>query len=162
MHEQYASYMETTLQLAANQGVVLPPRSSAAKSALAGIKASLTLYLPDDDVGAILGRGGQNLVDIQQVREGGAILGCGGQNLVRCGGGRHPGSGEGGGREGMHPTSGVEGGTAGLHPGSGEGGASVWGLPLGLLGSWILQPPWILDSFAFRVRVTPSCYKFTG
>jgi len=66
MHEQYASYMETTLQLATNQGVVLPPRSSAAKSVLASVRASLTLYLPDDDVGAILGRRGQTLVDIQQ------------------------------------------------------------------------------------------------
>jgi hypothetical protein len=34
MHEGFGSYMETTLQLATNQGVVLPPRSSAAKSVL--------------------------------------------------------------------------------------------------------------------------------
>lgn len=68
MSEQYASYMETTLQLATSQGVVLPPRSSAAKNVLSNLQASLTLMLPDDDVGAILGRKGQNLVDIQQVR----------------------------------------------------------------------------------------------
>jgi len=66
MADQFASYMETTLQLATNQGVVLPPRSSAAKSVLSGVRASLTLFLPDDDVGAILGRKGQNIVDIQQ------------------------------------------------------------------------------------------------
>jgi hypothetical protein len=34
------------------------------------VRASLTLYLPDDDVGAILGRKGQNLVEIQQVGRG--------------------------------------------------------------------------------------------
>lgn len=66
MHEQYAAYMETTLQLATNQGVVMPPRSSSAKSVLASVRATLQLYLSDDDVGAILGRRGQNLVDIQQ------------------------------------------------------------------------------------------------
>mmetsp|Transcript_21751 Transcript_21751/g.47541 ORF Transcript_21751/g.47541 Transcript_21751/m.47541 type:complete len:329 (+) Transcript_21751:113-1099(+) len=65
-HEGYATYMETTLQLASTQGVVLPPRSSAAKSVLASVRASLTLFLSDDDVGAILGRKGQNLADIQQ------------------------------------------------------------------------------------------------
>lgn len=48
--------METTLQLATNQGVVLPPRSAASKNVLAGVRAALTLYLNDDDVGAILGR----------------------------------------------------------------------------------------------------------
>lgn len=37
MHEQFPSYMETTLQLATNQGVVLPPRSSAAKSVLSTV-----------------------------------------------------------------------------------------------------------------------------
>lgn len=66
MHEQYAAYMDTTLQLATNQGVVMPPRSSSAKSVLSGVRATLQLYLSDDDVGAILGRRGQNLVDIQQ------------------------------------------------------------------------------------------------
>ncbi len=68
MHEGYSSYMETTLQLATSQGVVLPPRSSAAKSVLTTVKATLTFFLPDDDVGAILGRKGQNIADIQQVR----------------------------------------------------------------------------------------------
>lgn len=66
MHEQYTPYMESTLQLANSQGVVLPPRSLNAKSVLSGFRASLTLYLPDDDVGAVLGRKGQNLIDIQQ------------------------------------------------------------------------------------------------
>lgn len=66
LHEQYASYMETTLQLATNQGVVLPPRSAAAKNVLANVRAQTSLFLPDDDVGAVLGRKGQNLVDIQQ------------------------------------------------------------------------------------------------
>lgn len=66
LHEGYASYMETTLQLATSQGVVLPPRSSTTRSVLSQIKTSLTFYLPDDDVGAILGRKGQNLADIQQ------------------------------------------------------------------------------------------------
>jgi len=66
MHEGYSTYMETTLQLATSQGVVLPPRSSAAKSVLSSVKAQLTFYLADDDVGAILGRKGQNLADIQQ------------------------------------------------------------------------------------------------
>ncbi|MEW5301313.1 MAG: hypothetical protein WDW36_004178 [Sanguina aurantia] len=66
LHEQYGSYMESTLQLATNQGVVLPPRSSAAKNVLTGMRASLSLFLPDDDVGAVLGRKGQTLVDIQQ------------------------------------------------------------------------------------------------
>ena len=67
LHDGYSSYMESTLQLATSQGVVLPPRSSAAKSVLSSLKATLTFYLPDEDVGAILGRKGQNLADIQQV-----------------------------------------------------------------------------------------------
>lgn len=66
INEEYASYMETTMQLATNQGVVLPPRSSATKNVLNNVRSSLTLYLADDDVGAILGRKGQNLTDIQQ------------------------------------------------------------------------------------------------
>ncbi|GAX79930.1 hypothetical protein CEUSTIGMA_g7370.t1 [Chlamydomonas eustigma] len=66
MHEGYSTYMDTTLQLATSQGVVLPPRSSAAKSVLSSVKAQLTFFLADDDVGAILGRKGQNLADIQQ------------------------------------------------------------------------------------------------
>lgn len=67
MHEGYASYMETTLQLATNQGVVLPPRGSSSKNVLANVRTTLTLHLPDDDVGAILGKKGQNLVEVQQV-----------------------------------------------------------------------------------------------
>ncbi len=38
MHEHFASYMETTLQLATNQGVVLPPRSTATKSILTNVR----------------------------------------------------------------------------------------------------------------------------
>ena len=66
MHEHYANYMDSTLQLAQTQGVVLPPRSAGSKSALSQIKATLILYIPDEEVGAVLGRKGQNLVDIQQ------------------------------------------------------------------------------------------------
>lgn len=66
MHEQYAAYMESTLHLANNQGVVLPPRSNSSNPILADLKAALSLFIPDDDVGAILGRRGQNLIDIQQ------------------------------------------------------------------------------------------------
>ena len=66
-HDGYSTYMETTLQLATSQGVVLPPRSSAIKSVLSSVKANLTFFLPDDDVGAILGKKGQNLAEIQQV-----------------------------------------------------------------------------------------------
>lgn len=67
LHENYAGYMESTLSLATSQGLVLPPRSSATKSVLNALKASLTLTLPDEDVGAILGKKGQTLADIQQV-----------------------------------------------------------------------------------------------
>ena len=66
MHEHYANYMDSTLQLAQTQGVVLPPRSAGSKSALSQVKATLILYIPDEEVGAVLGRKGQNLVDIQQ------------------------------------------------------------------------------------------------
>ncbi|EFJ46104.1 hypothetical protein VOLCADRAFT_121094 [Volvox carteri f. nagariensis] len=66
MHEGYASYMETTLQLATNQGVVLPPRAASSKNVLSNVRTQLTLYLSDDDVGAILGKKGQNLIEVQQ------------------------------------------------------------------------------------------------
>lgn len=75
MHEGYASYMDTTLQLATNQGVVLPPRASSSKNVLSAVRTQLTLYLPDDDVGAILGKKGSNLVEVQQVRVGEAAPG---------------------------------------------------------------------------------------
>ena len=68
MHDGYSAYMDSTLQLATSQGVVLPPRSSASKSVLSSVRSMLTFYLPDDDVGAILGKKGQNLAEIQQVR----------------------------------------------------------------------------------------------
>lgn len=70
-HDEYVGYMETTMHLADNQGVILPPRSTTTRNALSSVRACLTLYLPDDDIGAILGRKGQNLVDIQQVRRAG-------------------------------------------------------------------------------------------
>ncbi len=41
MHEGFASYMETTMQLATTQGVVLPPRSTASKSAMANVRRAL-------------------------------------------------------------------------------------------------------------------------
>ena len=68
MHDGYSAYMDSTLQLATSQGVVLPPRSSASKSVLSSVRSMLTFYLPDDDVGAILGKKGQNLAEIQQVQ----------------------------------------------------------------------------------------------
>lgn len=67
LHEGYAGYMESTLQLAQSQGVVLPPRSSLTnKSVLTGLRAQLSLWLSDEDVGAILGRKGANLAEVQQ------------------------------------------------------------------------------------------------
>lgn len=39
LHDQFSSYMEATLQLASNQGVVLPPRSATAKNPLAHVRA---------------------------------------------------------------------------------------------------------------------------
>eukprot|EP00798_Chlamydomonas_sp_ICE-L_P005394 gene5394-5616_t len=66
LHEGYAPYMDSTLQLASSQGVVLPPRSMNTKSALSNYRATFTLFLPDEEVGAVLGKKGQNLIDIQQ------------------------------------------------------------------------------------------------
>jgi RNA-binding protein Nova len=58
---------------ASAKGVVLPPRASSSKNVLSSLRCSLTLYLPDDDVGAILGKKGANLVEVQQVgQRGGA------------------------------------------------------------------------------------------
>ena len=37
------------------------------RSVLANVRASLSLFLPDEDVGAVLGKKGQNLIEIQQV-----------------------------------------------------------------------------------------------
>lgn len=54
--EKYPSYMEMTLQLASSQGLVSSSRSGGAKSALGHLKTTTTLHIPDDDVGAILGR----------------------------------------------------------------------------------------------------------
>jgi len=53
---KFPAYMEMTVQLAASQGVIAAGRSSGARGALAHVRASTVLYLPDDDVGAILGR----------------------------------------------------------------------------------------------------------
>lgn len=66
LHDSYGPYMESTLQLANSQGVVLPPRSMSSKSVLSNYRVSFTLYLPDEEVGAVLGRKGQNLIEIQQ------------------------------------------------------------------------------------------------
>lgn len=43
------------------------PHSVLARVVCIQMRAALTLYLLDEDVGAILGRKGQTLVDIQQV-----------------------------------------------------------------------------------------------
>eukprot|EP00798_Chlamydomonas_sp_ICE-L_P031702 gene31702-6907_t len=76
--------MESTLQLANSQGVVMQPRSMNSKSALSGYRAAFTFFLPDEDVGyraaftfflpdedvgAVLGKKGQNLIDIQQISD---------------------------------------------------------------------------------------------
>jgi hypothetical protein len=59
--------MELTLQLASTQGLIPAMRSSGARSALAPVKAQLQLWLLDEDVGAVLGKRGQTLTQIQQV-----------------------------------------------------------------------------------------------
>jgi predicted RNA-binding protein YlqC (UPF0109 family) len=66
--DKFNSYMELTLQLASTQGLIPAVRSSSTKSALANAKAQLQLSLLDEDVGAVLGKKGQTLTQIQQVR----------------------------------------------------------------------------------------------
>jgi hypothetical protein len=65
--DKFGSYMELTLQLASTQGLIPAMRSSGARSALAPVKAQLQLWLLDEDVGAVLGKRGQTLTQIQQV-----------------------------------------------------------------------------------------------
>lgn len=48
----------------------LPSPFSNLNLMLLQIRACLILYLPDEDVGAVLGRKGQSLIEIQQVRPG--------------------------------------------------------------------------------------------
>ena len=66
--EKYGAYMELTLQLAATQGLTPAARYTPARSSLGQAKCTLMLSLPDDDVGAILGRRGNHLAQIQQVQ----------------------------------------------------------------------------------------------
>jgi len=58
--------MDLTLQLAATQGLIPAARGTTARSALSAARASLTLALADEDVGAVLGKKGQTLTQIQQ------------------------------------------------------------------------------------------------
>eukprot|EP00877_Chromochloris_zofingiensis_P007544 jgi/Chrzof1/3042/Cz12g09120.t1 len=62
--EKFPAYMDLTLQLAATQGLIPAVRSG--KSALGNAKAQLLMALMDEDVGAILGKKGQTLAQIQQ------------------------------------------------------------------------------------------------
>lgn len=64
--------MDLTLQLAATQGLIPAVRSG--KSALGNAKAQLLMALMDEDVGAILGKKGQTLAQIQQVCGAGTAL----------------------------------------------------------------------------------------
>jgi predicted RNA-binding protein YlqC (UPF0109 family) len=64
--DKFVAYMELTLQLAATQGLVPAPRAHAAgRSPLASARAHLVVALPDEDVGAILGKRGQALAQVQ-------------------------------------------------------------------------------------------------
>jgi RNA-binding protein Nova len=64
--EKFPAYMDLTLQLAATQGLIPAVRASSGRSALATAKAQLLMALMDEDVGAILGKKGQTLTQIQQ------------------------------------------------------------------------------------------------
>jgi RNA-binding protein Nova len=68
--DKFGSYMDLTLQLANTQGLIPAVRTSTARSVLAGAKATLLMALQDEDVGAVLGKKGQTLTQIQQVRLG--------------------------------------------------------------------------------------------
>lgn len=59
--------MDLTLQLANTQGLIPAVRTSTARSVLANAKAQLLMALQDEDVGAVLGKKGQTLTQIQQV-----------------------------------------------------------------------------------------------
>ncbi|WIA14656.1 hypothetical protein OEZ85_003158 [Tetradesmus obliquus] len=64
--DKFGSYMDLTLQLANTQGLIPAVRTSTARSVLAGAKATLLMALQDEDVGAVLGKKGQTLTQIQQ------------------------------------------------------------------------------------------------
>jgi len=65
--DKFGSYMDLTLQLANTQGLIPAVRTSTSRSVLANAKAQLLMALPDEDVGAVLGKKGQTLTQIQQV-----------------------------------------------------------------------------------------------
>lgn len=58
------------------QGLIPAVRTSTSRSVLANAKAQLLMALQDEDVGAVLGKKGQTLTQIQQVRTG--VVGLGG------------------------------------------------------------------------------------
>lgn len=66
MDPKYAGYLETTLQLAQSQGLVGPVKTTVGKSPLFGARTTIIVAIPDEDVGAILGKGGQTLARLQQ------------------------------------------------------------------------------------------------
>eukprot|EP00879_Flechtneria_rotunda_P010330 GHRR01010801.1.p1 GENE.GHRR01010801.1~~GHRR01010801.1.p1 ORF type:complete len:142 (+),score=56.68 GHRR01010801.1:275-700(+) len=66
--DKFSSYMDLTLQLANTQGLIPAVRTSTARSVLANAKVQLLMALQDEDVGAVLGKKGQTLTQIQQVR----------------------------------------------------------------------------------------------
>jgi RNA-binding protein Nova len=66
---KFGSYMESTLQMATSQGLIGPVKSLMAKSPLTLARTTISMSIPDDDVGAILGKGGQSLLRMQQVSQ---------------------------------------------------------------------------------------------
>jgi len=74
--------MDLTLQLAATQGLIPAVRTASSKSSLAHSRTVMTMSLADDEVGAILGKRGQTLTQIQQVSRGSGVGGAG-QGSVR-------------------------------------------------------------------------------
>eukprot|EP00878_Enallax_costatus_P000316 GHUV01000389.1.p1 GENE.GHUV01000389.1~~GHUV01000389.1.p1 ORF type:complete len:357 (+),score=107.63 GHUV01000389.1:178-1248(+) len=64
--DKFSAYMDLTLQLANTQGLIPAVRTSTARSVLANAKAQLLMALQDEDVGAVLGKKGQTLTQIQQ------------------------------------------------------------------------------------------------
>jgi RNA-binding protein Nova len=50
-----------------SQGLIPAVRTSTSRSVLANAKAQLLMALQDEDVGAVLGKKGQTLTQIQQV-----------------------------------------------------------------------------------------------
>ncbi|GBF92113.1 hypothetical protein Rsub_04460 [Raphidocelis subcapitata] len=64
--DKFSAYMDLTLQLASTQGLIPAVRASTRQSTLSNARAVLTMALLDEDVGAILGKRGQTLTQIQQ------------------------------------------------------------------------------------------------